>query len=348
MPFTAPLLAGARVRQSKRDGVEVVVANPSGARGVYILRWSGVQALCHPTVHDTILFRRFARLGTIDPVRIRDAALAVALDGHAGQEALAAAHAKIAQDRLRRGRAHVLLLTKLVEQVDPSGLKQKPPAEQTADLERRATAALHKIAPSVGRPAARLALALAAISDTFAPVGVATDDRDAPVPRLLIRLAEIYADLSRWLDADRDNDISGLGRTMAGAIRGACNSGAAVLDITRATLTDPTALLKRWTSNEPGVRASAMRCDWLLDGWERISLLWRCTGPTMSRRSALLEMAPLIPTLPREVMAWTDTAIPAEAMDQACRVTSRDDAWRTGGAALALIERNEKLIAMSN
>jgi hypothetical protein len=62
---------------------------------------------------------------------------------------------------------------------------------------------------------------------------------------------------------------------------------------------------------------------------------------------ALLEMAPLIPVLPREVTAWTDIPIHADMLRQACRVTSREDGWRTGGSAFALIERNEKLLAMS-
>jgi hypothetical protein len=34
-------------------------------------------------------------------------------------------------------------------------------------------------------------------------------------------------------------------------------------------------------------------------------------------------------------------------MQQTCRVTSHQDGWRNGGSAFGLIERNERLIALS-
>jgi hypothetical protein len=348
VPFTTPMLAGTRVRASTRTGVELVVPNPSGGRGVYILHWPGVQALCRPTVHDTMLFRRLTRLPTIDPASIRDAALQIAREGHAGQDALAAAEITVAHDRSQRLRAHFMLLTGLVAQVDPDGEATTSLAQPTADLDRRATAALQHIAPRVGRSAAELATGLAAMGDVFAPVGVATTDYDARIARLLIRLRDTHADLSQWLDIDPENDIGGLGRTVEAAIKRACDSGEAVLVLTRSALADPTALLRRWIADEAGVRALADRSDWLLDGWERIALLWLSANPNAFRRAVLLEMAPLLPVLPREVAGWTDVSIHPEAMEQVCRVTSREDAWRTGSPAFALIERNEKLLAMSS
>ncbi len=347
VPFTTPLLAGARVRRARRTAVELVVMNPAGARGVYVVHWAGVRAFCHPTLHDTILFRRFAELAMINPTSIRDAVLAVALEGHAGHEALASAQAAIAHDKARQALAHAVLLTKLVEQLDPMAPRHAPPAQPTADLEQRATAALHRLAPSLGRPATELAAALDAIATVFAPIGVGADDRDSRIPRLLLGLGDAYADLSHWLDADTGNDLGGLGQAILAALRAAGGTGAAMLALTRAALKDPTALLKRWTHDEKAVGAAVARCDWLLDGWERVGLLWLSTSAMVWRRNALLEMAALIPALPREVMQWTDITLPVGAMDQSWHVTSREDAWRTGGAAYALIARNEKLIAMS-
>jgi hypothetical protein len=344
----APMLAGARVRAAQRTGVELVVPNPSGARGFYILDWAGARALCNPTLHDTMLFRRFSHLATVDPAGIRDAALDVALAGHAGQEASAAAGTAITRDRSRRLLAHFLLLRGLLDQLDPNGQTAMPStsAPRIADIERLATAALHRIAPSLGRSAAQLADNLQVIAGLFAPVGAA-GDREARIPGLLSRLKKTRTGLSRWLDADPGNDIGGLGQAIAAAMRRACDSGDTVLAATRQALADPMALLKRWIVDEAGVQALASRCDWLLDGWEHVALLWLWAKPGASRRAALLEMAPLIPVLPHEVMTWTGIPIPAEAMEQTCRVTSREDTWRTGGSAFALIERNEKLRAMS-
>lgn len=343
-PFTTPRLAGARVRRLRQANTELVLTNPSGARGVYVLPWTGVRALCQPTVHDTILFRRFEALGSVDPASIRQAALAVAAEGHAGREAMAAAQSAIEADHTQRARAHVLLLTKLVQRHDG---RQSVSAEWSTDLERRATAVLHRIAPSLGVPAAQLAHSLVALGDLFAPVGVAADDHAARIPRLLLRLAATSTDMDRWPGNERTDDIDGLARTIVTAMRAACDIGAALLGAVRATLNDPAALLKRWLCDQAAVRASATRCDWVLDGWERVSLLWHMTGTATTRQNVLLEMAALIPNLPREVLGWTDIAIPAEAVEQTCRVTSHEDGWRTGVAALALIARNEKLIAMS-
>jgi hypothetical protein len=263
----------------------------------------------------------------------------MALAGHAGRNVATAAEAAIAYGRSQQLLAHALLLTGL----DSDG----PPPDQAADIERRASAALHRIAPALGRTSTQLAVYLSAIAALFAPVGIAPGDRDARIPRLLTRLEDTLTDLLRWLAADPDNDIGGLGRATAVAMRRACDSGQAVVTATRSAVTDPVAALKRWIADAPGLQATAMRCAWLLDGWERVALLWLSANPLVSRRVALLEMAPLIPVLPREVLAWTDITIHPDMTRQACRVVSREDGWRTGGPAFALIERNEKLLAMS-
>jgi hypothetical protein len=353
-PFTTPLLAGTRVRESSRTGVELLVPNLSGGRSFYVLNWPGVRALCNPTLHDAELFRRFRGLALPSPALVREAALEVALEGHAGREAAAAAAVATAQDGAQRLLARSLLMTGLVkqmaglvEQLDPNGAKSVPRAERTAEVDRRASAILHRIAPSFGQSAAQLAAGLTAIGDVFAPVGIAAADRGARIPRLLTRLRNTHADLSLWLDADPSNDIGGLGPAVAAAMQRASASGEAVLARTRSTLMDPQALLRRWMADASGLSALVSRCDWLLDGWERVSLLWLSASSGASRRAALLEMASLVPVLPREVTEWTETPIHPDMMKETCRVTSHQDAWRTGGSAFALIERNEKLLAMS-
>lgn len=346
-PFTTPMLAGARVRESDRTGIELVVPNPSGGRGVYILNWPGVCALCKPTVHDTMLFRRFASLADIDSAHIRAAALDVAIAGHAGRDAVIAAEAAVAADRAERLLAHFLVLMGLVEQLDPKGRKITSLGERTPDVDRRANAVLHRVASSIGRPVAQLAGGLGAVADAFAPVGVAQDDRIARIPRLNLRLEAVSSALSHWLAEAPENDIGGLGQMVAVAMQTASESGTTVLRTTRLKLNDPMALLKTWCAEPAGVVALTGRCDALLDGWERVALLWLAATTDASRRATLLEMIPSMPVLPREVTDWIGVSIPSEAMEPACRVTSQQDSWRSGGAAFSLIERNEKLRAMS-
>ena len=341
------MLAGARVRPSDHRGVELLMPNPSGGRGVYVLNWPGVRALCTATVHDTLLFQRLCRLATIDPASVRDAALQVASEGHAGRAAAEAAVAANARDRAQRELARLRLTTALVEQGDPDGAGGVSLAERTADLDRRVHSVLHRIAASLGRPVAELAPALTALADLFAPVGVAAADHDARLPRLLMRLKATEADPSGWLGCDPEPDICALGETVIVAIGNAFESGTAVLQQTRSVLADPASLLRRRISDPSGVLAWATRGDWLLDGWERVSLLWLAADSAASRRAALLEMAPLLPILPREALQWSDIAIGSDALTQLFRVTSQQDGWRSGSAGFRLIERNEKLLAMS-
>lgn len=346
-PFTTPLLAGTRVRESEKTGIELVVPNPSGGRGVYILDWAGVRSLGTPTVHDTVLIRRLSGSGRLDPAAMRSAALAVAQDGYAGRDAVVAATQAIADTGAQSLQAHFLLIVRLVEQVQPIGPAATLTAARIGDIDRRSSAVLHRLAPMMGRAPAELNDGLRAIGDLFAPIGLADQDGHARIPRLLARMQETQDSLEDWLRADMGHDLGGLGRAIARAMRMAADIGHAVLALTRAALADPVGLLRRWCAEPDSVTAIATRADWLLDGWEWVCLLWLAAMSDEARRMALLEIAQLIPMQPTEAGAWTDVAVPAEAMQQPCRVTSRENAWRSGGAAFALIGRNESLRAMS-
>ncbi len=345
-PFTTPMLIGTRIRESK-SGIELVVPNPSGGRGVYILDWGGVRTLGNPSVHDTVLFRRVSSLARLDPAGMRDAALEVALDGHAGRDAAAAAQRSIARDAAHRLNAHFLLMLGLIGQVHPAGLEAISPAGHAQEVERLGSAILHKLAPLMGQSPAALADALAAMGNVLAPVGIGADDTDARIARLLARLDEARQSLSDWLGADAENDIGGIGRAIAGAMQTANGYGRTILQATRAATADAIGLLKRWFTDSRAVVTTAGRADWVLDGWEWVCLLWLAAQTGAARRRALLEMAQIIPVLPGEAANWADRPPPPETLRQPCRVTSREDGWRSGSAAFVLIERNEMLRAMS-
>src|SRR5207253_8622990 len=85
VPFTTPLLTGARARPAQRGRAELIVPNPSGGRGVYVLPWSGVRELCRPTVHDTRLNEMVAALPSVTPSAIRAAARQIAAQGQIGR-----------------------------------------------------------------------------------------------------------------------------------------------------------------------------------------------------------------------------------------------------------------------
>jgi hypothetical protein len=345
-PFTTPLLSGTRIRDSAKTGIELVVPSPSGGRGVYILDWAGVRTLGTPTVHDTVLVRRLARLARLDPGGMRSVALDVAQDGYAGREAVAAAKQALADTATQCLQAHFLLIVGLIEQVQPTGLTAPLPAVGISDIDRRSSAVLHRLAPLTGRSPAELNDGLRVMGNAFAAVGLAAQGHQARVPRLLARMEETHESLTEWLRADVENDLDGLGRAIARAMRTILDIGHAVLARTRASLADPVGLLRQWCKDPESVMTIATRAEWVLDGWEWLCLIWLSADSNGQRRMALLDMAQLIPVLPTEAGSWNDPVVPPEALQQPCRVTSRDNSWRSGGAAFALIGRNESLRAM--
>src|ERR1700712_948232 len=78
VPFTTPMLAGTRARPADKGGLELVIPNPSGGRGVYIMAWTSISALCTPTLHDRQLNERIATLTNVTPHTIRQVGREVA------------------------------------------------------------------------------------------------------------------------------------------------------------------------------------------------------------------------------------------------------------------------------
>ena len=278
---------------------------------------------------------------------MRDVSRTVAFDGYAGRDATAAAVVSRDNDDAQGRLAYFLLSAELIEQIQPAGRKPASLAERTPEFDRRLGLTLHQIAASLGCPSIHLGFGLTALAAAFTPVGIARNDQTARIPRMIRLLEETSTGLSQWLDGVPDNDLGGLGQTVVAIIRVTSSGAATLLAQTRALLTDPIALLKRWVADADEVLGLLARCDWLLDGWEGVCLLWKTANSVATRRASLLEMAQVLPALPREVADWVHVPIPFDAMDPHCRVTSRDDHWRSGAAAFALIQRNEALRAMS-
>ncbi len=91
VPFATPFLLGARIRPTDtRSGLEVVIGNPSGERGFYIVPWGALPEVCAPTLHDRRIWQRLSDQTAIAPSLIRETARAVAAQGLAGRAAAAA------------------------------------------------------------------------------------------------------------------------------------------------------------------------------------------------------------------------------------------------------------------
>jgi hypothetical protein len=342
VPFTTPLLAGTRARRAAGGGIDLIVPNPAGGRGVYILAWEHVRELCRPTVHDTLLNRRIAALGAVTPPTIRSAAREVAAEGLAGEAATQAADAADAADRDARLLTNYLLLLALIAQLDPHGAD----LPTGGALEWRARQAVAAIAPRLGRTPDDVALALEQLAEVLLAVGLPGQAPPARIPRLLALLRGVRTDIDGWGHARSEVDGAALARMV-------CMQADLTLLIADRTLHDAhrltadiPALLQVWARDQASVADIAGRPEWLLDGWEQICLLWRSADDGQPAHGVLAEMIQMVPALPREAAAWLGHPIDMEALHRFRRALPVTGDWRTGTNAFTQIARNERLRAL--
>ncbi|MBS0643687.1 MAG: hypothetical protein JSS43_27820 [Proteobacteria bacterium] len=345
--FTTPMLAGARVRDNGRRGKELVMHNPSGGRGVYVIPLRGVGDHFRPTVHDTLLLRRLETLVTLSPATVRQAVWSIALDGFAGPAARAAAEAVAEADHSQAMMTEFHLLAALVEQVEPSGEPMTDAGVQVVDLRRRGRGALTRFSRSFGRSGYDLGKALSDLAVLLAPVGAGPTASRARLALLLERVRQTRDDILDTFTRIDSNAGGTLGKAIVASADTMLSCASTTLATARALAADPITLLVRWFANRPEVLATVGRPEWFLDGWEQISLLWRAGADRHARLAALFEMAQIIPLLPREAMQWSPMPLAPASLTPNIHVASHKDDWRTGSSALLLIDRNERMRAMS-
>ena len=350
VPFTTPILAGTRARPGERVPMELIVPSPSGGRGVYILPWQDISALCRPTLHDARLTATIAGVQGVTPRTIRKAARETAALGFAGRAAAAAAAAAEAAERTASLTVNFELLLALVRRVEPPGECAIPPEqeqEQPAELERRARRATARIAPEFGRTPEAIATTLEQLADVYSCIGIGRTANTCRVPQLLARLIRLRADLGAYLlsnvgDSARDAAL------VASALDLTITCARVAITDSRHMSTDVTLLIRKWILQPEAVAQSVARADWLLDGWDRIAALWDTAQTPSDQQLVLSEMCSLVPSVPREVGSWVGHHLNMEADSKRHRrkVVLMQD-WRTGRSVVDvadLIGRNESLI----
>jgi hypothetical protein len=348
VPFTTPYLLGARLRPAARGTAELIVANASGGAGVYITSWDGVQSLCSPSVHDRRLNGKFNSLPGISPNAMRRAALDVAAEGLAGRDAAAAAKGARAQDDGERAKLNVELQLDVIRAVEQRERDWRPPVlADGAAVGWRARQALDVLAPHIGRPVDALFEIIEDIAAVFRDIGVDRPGSDARWPRLIDEVQALPDEMGEWpYSRGEDGTLDTMQVHQATEL--AVALARATLGQARALLDDLPRLIRRWAADKEEIRVLAARPGWVLDGWERLCLLWQVSDSTFGRPLALREVVNMLPMMPREAADWTglDVESRSEALLRRRRTTQGED-WRTGVTQADLIARNERLRALS-
>ncbi|MBW6399619.1 hypothetical protein KPL78_17300 [Roseomonas sp. HJA6] len=345
VPFTTPFLLGARIRPTDtRVGLDVVITNPSGGRGYYIVPWSALTEICSPTLHDRRLWQRLSDQTAIAPTLVRETARAVAAEGLAGREAAAAVAKTRNEDGAARMRTNFLLLLDLVRRTETRDEAAIPPqADTPANIETRARRAMARFAPRLGVSGDIIAAWLESIAGAVAAVGVPGDASPSRMRRLARRVATLAGEIELWIAQSADPTEQHAATLVVDAAKLTLGCVAAAFRDLDALLSDIPTLLRAWREDSTDLARRAVRPDWLLDGWQVICDLWTDADPGL-RGGALWEMALLAPVMPREVEEWFGIAEDWDRPTRLRRVVRANEDWRTG-RMLDIVARNERLLA---
>ena len=341
VPFTTPMLLGARARPAERGGAELIVPSPSGGRGVYILPWPSVRMLCRPTVHDCRLNALVEALPSVTPSLIRQAARQVSVEGLAGHDAVAAAQIALQAEREAILLTNFRLVVELVRQVDPS--RGDPASSSRDEIEQAARRSLALLAPRIGRSPDEIAALLEEMAPWFEPIGIGSQAADARFGRMLRALRQLRTEMTEWHRGHSDE--SGTQAEMVATVSDITITCAeTTLRHAQALLADLPNMLRAWSTD---LQAFISRPEWLLDGWEQVCLLWGNAATDAARRAILPELILLIPMIPQEAAQWVNVAIDMDRLMRFRRTVQLNEDWRTGTAVPILMARNERLRAQA-
>jgi hypothetical protein len=327
VPFTTPLLGGARVRPGARQGIELIICNPSGGRGVYILPLAGLEVFCQPSLFDRALIAAINQLGLLSPAGLRKAVRETLAGGMAGRAALRCATQATPQAQTAQRQARADLRQMLQDQL--GGLDFP--------------GAVSVLATRLHLPSDIVDAALRALADMFTEIGIGIAG-PSPVATHRTRLdglaKQVRAALP-WLEGRGARDVAELSASLLQFA--ACGK---ILDTDIAgLLANVPDMIGDFTRTPLLVADRLTRVDWLFDGWDRIAILWRDStkaGPLPSR-ATLGEILPQMPALPTEALAWI--GITTQAVPDATPGPTPDGDQRMAVSLGDLLARNERVIA---
>lgn len=327
LPMTSPQLAGARIRLLGAGGLELLMAHPGGSPGVYIVPWATLPQACVPTLHDRRFWAQLQGRPAISPATIAQVSRRVAIEGHAGRAAAAAARATDERFSREAVRINFALVLRLIEQTE-SAVEAGQPAsrDEPARLEHRARRAMSRAGTLLARSAEDVAGGLEDIASLVAEDGLPRAGASRK-RRLLDELATMVGEIGASPGPETAPEVAA--EVVAEAVRLTTLATEPVLAAIDAAFGDTLQLLRGWARDQAPLRDLVARPAWLLDGWAPLLALWH-EASLPERPGACLEIAMRAPIIPREVEAWCGARHAWEAPLIARRRLRAPGDWRCG------------------
>lgn len=347
VPFTTPIIVGSRIR-GRQDRLELVVPNPSGAKGNYILGWKSLPEVFSLTVHDRVLHRALDEAGASTPEAVRASKLRTAATGLAGPAAAKQAKTLLKEQEDAKLLIQFSLLSETVSQLSQGQLKITLAHVQSDAGRQQAKLILARVAHKVGIEGNELYARIEAWSDALGAVGTPKLARPARLRRLRRRVEEFAGSIGGWSETDKSEHaplggLSGLVARETAAIAAECFAESdARIERIADTLCD-------WEKSRAGITASVDRISWLLDGWDLLVAMWEeaVVKAPHEQQAAVQELARILPIIPEEeVNGPRREKIRSTGVQRRKLVKPMED-WITGVIDADLRARLEKYKAKS-
>lgn len=345
LPFTTPLLVGTRARPKVGSGFELLVPNPAGGRGFYVMDPGSLTSFCRLTLHDELLLEEVLALEIPTPAAIRRAARKVALTGAAGREAAEAAATAAKKEDAVVQLAHVLLLLKTLDAAGVEDFDPKKLDPNNGNARSYLKSKLGHFAPRVGMHIEDLFDTLEDIAFHAAGIGFLSGEFESRHRRTLQRVADLAGSLKRWAAVESD-EVADLARRIGDAAIWTYETAKPLLDEAQALLDDIPRLLRLWRGDSEEMKEQLAFCDWLLDGWIEVCSIWEAASRDSRplQRATLHQIEKLLP-ISQDDIASQDRRVSEEHKLQRGRFVKLYEDWRTGVVITDWLERREALKA---
>src|SRR4051794_13411302 len=341
--FTTPLLVQARIRQSDGERVELILPNLAGGKGSYILAWRSLVQFATVTLHDHALYEGVMSIERMDPATVRTVTLSVAAKGLAGRDAMRRAQTLLAQEKEEALLTNFLLVVDLLKLAGISA-QELMHRRQGEDTEVRMKRAIFQVSGTLQISPEILYQRIETLTRSTFTVGLPWAPTPGRLRRLLGDLDAFAGSLTQWQSRDV-TAAAEVGRFAAAVALHTTMLARVTLGESDALIRHVLNIMRNWDRDARIVSGQMARLAWLLDGWSYIVALWNSVEnePHERQRDTILELARLIPVMPREISEWTASGLDQESKSIQRKWVRLNQDWRTGRNLLDAVARNEVL-----
>lgn len=342
IPFTTPLISGAKARLATGGAVELLVPNPSGARGHYVMDLRSTREFCQLTVHDELLLENLLGMDAVTPATVRRCARNVAIAGSAGRDVAAAAKKASERDDGIVNLTNYLMLMRLLRNVGIDEQELQRPVGKDKAVQAEIKRRLVSLTPKIGLTADEVIDTVGDIAFYASAIGFAGDEVANRHPAVLEQLRPFAQAITRW-SALEGGDNKERAEQIVDCAEWTYREVAPLIVDCQTRLEDITELVRAWRDSSGDVRERFSLPDWLLDGWPEIFSIWEtAAGEDRSmQRAAVAQIHRLLPLA--KVLA-EDGKVEVLNMDSSVlrsRSVKLHEDWKSGAMMAGMRARAE-------